>query len=214
MKGNASTWFRLGTTTVHVLGGINCLQPYNFTDACSTCGAGAAAIPPSIADLNRMGKKDLDFTAHDGQIIITRRVAEALGKSTLTGFTIASVRHFAKPEASPAFAWLRIQSQWPKMDETSVFEMDEECPECGRSGHCDSLTPPTTLRYQEPPLNAQDFNRTWEYWGVWNAPMKSTSNVGGSQCPIVSIRAKQFLSELNIRRLVFEPIYFATTGGV
>jgi hypothetical protein len=209
MKKKETAWFRFGTATVHILGGANCDQPYDFTNACSTCGAGAVAMSPLIADLNAMGKKDLDFTAHDGQIIITKRVADALADSSLTGFTLDTVRHHKKPEPDPRFAWLRIQSQWVAMHKDSVFEMDEECPECRRSGHCDSIEPPTDLRFDAPPQDAQDFSRTWEYWGVWNSPLASGPKVGGAQLPIVSARVKQFLSELKIKRLRFDPIHFA-----
>jgi len=214
MEANEPAWFVLKTSTVHVLGGINCWQPYDFSEACTTCGAGAIALPPLIADLNAMGKKDLDFTAHDGQIIVTRRVADALCESQLTGFNIDSVRHHKKLDPDPRFAWLRIRSQWPAMHRNSIFEMGDPCPECGRSGHCASRTHPIALWYPAPPRDAQDFNCTWEYWGIWNAPKKSTPNVGGARLLIVSIRARQFLTQLKIKRLRFEPIHFVNSTAV
>jgi hypothetical protein len=211
MKEKETVWFRLKIATAHILGGANCDQPYDFTNACSACGTGAIALPPLIADLSAMGKKDLDVTAYDGHIIVTRRIADAISNSPLTGVSFAPVRYRTKSEPDQRFAWLRVQSQWPPMHQKSVFEIDDACPRCHRAGHCDSRTPPTAIWYESAPRRSSDFNRTWEYWGVWSL---ASPKVGGAQLPILSARAKQFLTDLKIKHLRFDPIHFVESEGV
>jgi hypothetical protein len=84
--------------TAGLLGGTNLGQEFDYASACIVCGAGAQPVPPILADLVRMGTKQLDVTAHDGLIIVARDLAERLEQpvsraSNLCLFAVALRKH-------------------------------------------------------------------------------------------------------------------------
>jgi len=208
---NECPWLHMRVATVGLLGGSNCYQPFDFKNACKTCGAGATPIVPIIADLNKMGKKKLDQTAHDGFTIISQDLSQQLSQTDLTGYSIEAVRHKTQSaQISTRFAWLHVSNVWPKLDERSVLQLEDLCQQCGRAGHFDTYSRLTKLWYDHAPENANDFNQTWEYFGVWRAPGKSAPNVGGAQWIIVSQRARRFFLEHAVKYLQFDPIFFVS----
>lgn len=202
---DAAPWLRLRLTTVGLLGGANLEQPYDYSRACTTCGAGSSPVPPLRADMNRMGKKLLDFTAHDGHLIATRDLAESLAGSGITGFGQRPVVH-ATGKPADGFCWLQITSEWPPLSSSSVVAKEDECPNCARAGHFDSWAEPTELHFPEVPSGVADFAATFEYFGVWRHPQMTRRPVGGARCNIVSQRCRQELLRTKVRHLSFAPV--------
>ena len=206
-------WVVLRFSTTGLVGGVNCNQQFDFSEACPTCGTGAQPVPALVVNLNKMGRKQLDRTAHDGHLVISADLAAVLNVSGLDGFTLSAVQHFSTNQPDPRFFRLRIESQWPRMHPRRILEVEEQCPTCQRSGHFDTYDRASEFWYPEIPSRVCDFNLTWEYFGIWKPHHLSsrTVPVGGSQMPILSRRARMFLLEHKVRHLQFSPIFFDRT---
>lgn len=200
-------WLHLRVTTTGLLGGANLEQPYDYSDACSTCGAGSCPIPPLRIDAKRMGRKLLDVTAHDGQIVVARSLASTLKSAGLTGFEVHPVVH-STGKTADAFVWLRVTSQWQAFEPTSVVTTGDPCPECHRAGHYDSWAEPTELRYSVPPTVPCDLGQTYEYFGVWRM-QDQRKPVGGHRAILISQAFRRALIGAKVRHLQFDPVVLA-----
>jgi hypothetical protein len=198
-------WLRISICTTGILGGANLNQPYDRTHGCHKCGAGSTVIPPLIVDLNKIGKRKFDRTCHDGHIVVASDLAKALQESGLSGFSLKDVRHRTHHEPDSPYQWMAIDSVFPKMTESSIMAIEEECPVCHRAGHFDSYERLSEWWFEAPPPEAMDFNYTWEYFGVW---YMAKEPVGGEQGIVISQAARQFLIAQKVHRLDFHPVYF------
>ena len=79
---DSADWLIMRVASVGLYGGVDYGQSYRFENACGTCGAGAEPVPPLVAELGKMGKKDIDHLVYEGHFIVTKRIAAALGKTT------------------------------------------------------------------------------------------------------------------------------------
>ena len=59
-------------------GGVDYRQTYRFNDACHVCGSGADPLLPLIAELGKMGRKDIDHLIYEGHFIVSNRLATAI----------------------------------------------------------------------------------------------------------------------------------------
>lgn len=196
-------WLELYVATAGLLGGVDYGQSYDRTQACLRCGAGSTPIPPLVADLGRMGKKDLDHLIYEGHLIASKRVADGL--AGLTGVELAPVRSPRKPPDG-RWRWLRIQSELPPM--VSGYKQEHGCILCGRAGHYGDFTEPATPTYAPLPKDLPDFNLTVEYFGDWGQRRDASQAhpVGGARGVVVSQRVRQRLLELKVRRLIWVPV--------
>jgi hypothetical protein len=158
-----------------------------------------------------MGKKLLDATAHDLRIVVRRELAEFLEREKLTGFRSRPVAHKTGTRVRPddRFVWLEPTFEWPPLRPDSIVEREDPCTSCGRSGHFDSPSPATSLRYRSAPVDATDFGATFEYFGRWRAPGKPGPDVGGGRLTLVSDRFKDALRSRKVQHLSFEPLGFS-----
>lgn len=197
---------RLRLKTVGLTGGARVpAQAYDRTAACPVCGAGAVPTAPLVVELSRMGRKLIDRTAHDGQLVVHRVLSDALQSGALTGFETLPVAPIGRPRVpSDDYRWMRITSELPAMVGANLAT-ENLCPACGRSGHFDSTQDPVEFRY--PPLRAfSDVNYTFEYFGVWNL---SPSPVGGHREVVVSQRVREAFERLRVRFVGWEPVLTA-----
>jgi hypothetical protein len=202
---DSADWLVMRIATAGLCGGVDYGQSYRFESACPTCGAGAELVPPLIAELGRMGKKEIDHLVYEGHFIVRKGIAAALGRAGLTGIEPTPVQTQRRPPSSD-HVWLRITSEFPGLHEsTTGYETEAPCPVCGRSGHSGSAKEPEVPRYMTVPADTPDFNQTWEYFGDWRQVRSETHTrpVGGGQGVVVSQRA---LQELKVRRLVWIPM--------
>lgn len=205
---DSADWLIMRIATAGLYGGVDYGQSYRFEDACGTCGAGAELVPPLVAELGKMGKKDIDHLVYEGHFIVTKRIAAALRKAGLTGIEPAAVQTQRRPP-SAQHVWLRITSEFPRLHEsTTGYETEAPCSACGRGGHYGSAKEPEVPRYNPVPADTPDFNRTWEYFGDWRQVRSETHTrpVGGSQGAVVSQRVRRVLQDLKVRRLVWIPM--------
>lgn len=205
---DSAEWLIVRSATAGLYGGVDYGQSYRFENACPTCGAGAELIPPLIAELGRMGKKDIDHLVYEGHLIVSKRLMLAFQKAGLTGFERGQVR-LRRGAPSAQHFWLRITSEFPQLHEsTTGYEIEAQCPVCGRAGHYGSATEAEAPRYNRVPIDASDFNRTWEYFGNWQQVRSETHTrpVGGGQGIVVSQRTRRVLQDLEVRRLVWIPM--------
>lgn len=200
-------WYLLRVRTAGLLGGTNLGQEFDYTDACTMCGAGARPVPPILADLARMGAKQLDVTAHDGMMIVARDLAERFEAVGLTGFKPLPVRGRSPKAPHDSFRYVAISYVWPRLHESSRLATEDVCPVCGRAGHFDIHPTGTQPVYSSTPSAATDFGLTWEYFGTWRSPARAGRRpVGGQQFVIVSEPARALLSSLHRRHLAFDPV--------
>ena len=204
---DASPWLRLVVKTAGLSGGSNLDQPFDRTRACRTCGAGSSAVPPLRADLARMGKKDIDRTSHDGSLIVSRRLADALIAADFGGFELRPVKGRSRRYENAGYRWLEPVSEWPPMAPTRVLGQDDPCTSCGRSGHYSPGSVAMEFHYSAMPATAADIAYTWEYFGLWQGPPLG-NRVGGARELIVSQRMRTLLRDLKVRHVAFEPVVF------
>lgn len=177
-------------------------QRYDRKNACLQCGAGTVPIEPLYIPRNRMGKKKIDHTAHQGLLLLNRSLAEEINKVGLSGiiFHEAIVGREKK-----RYVWGKIKNTFPKLSTKSVIEKENPCSMCGRSGYFDTYSEITEFWYDEKDIrnsHLNDFNVTWEYFGVWKH-----SKLGGAQVTIVSQKARQFFLKEKVKFIDFEPIF-------
>jgi hypothetical protein len=203
-------WLRLVTTTVGLAGHFNYRQPYDHSAACPTCGAGALPIGPLTADLSKMGKKLLDQTAHDGHLVVSRKLADALLAAAATGIDVRPVRRPHRTTPDSEYRWLRVVAQWPRMAPTSQLATDDRCPECQRTGYFDVGRRPGEWHYRAPPDAAGDFGLTWERFGYWRARgwEPGVRGVGAAGGVIVSDRMRALFESLRVRHVEYVPVVF------
>lgn len=208
MNDSPTPWYRLVVETVGLMATSNLGQPFSFELACRVCGAGATPIEPLFVDATRMGKKALDATAHDQRIVVSRDLADHLVSCGLTGFRCGPVAHKTETRLRPdgRFVWLEPTFEWPPFHISSVVAREDQCPSCRRSGHFDSPVPPTSLRYSSVPRDVTDFGATYEYFGRWRAPGKTTPNVGAGRLTIVSEQFRRALLAKKVRHVSFDPV--------
>ena len=201
-------WYHLVVRTVGLLATVNLDQPFDFANACPSCGAGAIPVPPLFIDAARMGKS-LDLTAHDGRLIVRRELAESIRSLRLTGVQFLPVAHKTRTRirADERYEWLEPAFEWPPLAASSVVVLEDQCVACRRSGHFDSTSPPTALHYLDLPESPADFGATHEYFGRWRAPGKRSANVGGGRFLIVSEGFRQALLTAKVRHVDFEPVH-------
>ena len=155
-----------------------------------------------------MGRKALDATAHDDQIVVTRELAGSIREAGLSGAAFLDVSPRLGRPTSDRFRWLHIPGSWPPFSPSSTVVTDDLCATCGRAGHYDAPDRVTELRYDAYPRDAPDFNRTWEYFGVWRVQGQSSRlPVGGASSTIVSQRVRRLFREMKVRHISFEPIF-------
>lgn len=204
---DAFPWLTMTASTAGLAGGVTFGQPYDLSHACPTCGAGATPILPLIADLSRMGKKQIDATAHEDFLVVTRTLASAIAGAGLTGVDFQPVRRPSHEEPDSNYFWMKTDFEWPPMEPDSVLDIEDRCPTCLRSGHFDSYQRVTELHFRSAPELATDFGTTWEYFGVWKSARVKRAPVGGSRKVIVSRAARQFLVAQKVRRIRFDPVW-------
>lgn len=210
MNGGVGPWFRVVLKTVGLSGGVNYRQPYDRAQACVVCGVGAVPIGPLVAELSRMGKKQLDRTAHDGHVIVTTGLADALTREGLTGFELRPVRRAHLETPDTAYRWLHIVFEWPQTAPTTSFAIQDLCPRCERTGHFDLGARLDPWHYRQAPASAADFGLTWERFGIWRSKgwEPGVRGVGGQGGVIVSDRARGVLRAQRVRHLEFLPLVF------
>jgi hypothetical protein len=206
-------WLILRVATAGLYGGIDYNQEYVPDNGCQTCGAGVTPIAPLVAELGKMGKKDLDHLVYEGHLVASSRVARELTR--LSGVEALPVRSPRRPPDA-RFKWLRITSSFPRMHPSTTGVVTENvCSTCGRGGHYADPLHPETPVYETVPRLVSDLNYTWEYFGDWQQ-VRNVSNrnrVGGYRGIIVSKRVRQAIQQLNVRRLVWVPITILKRNG-
>jgi hypothetical protein len=194
--------------TAGLLGGVNLDQRYDHTGACPTCGAGSVPIAPLLAETSRMGRKAIDATAHDGHLVVTTALAEAIEEEGLSGFAVEPVSRKEGRDPDPAFRWLRIVPECRPLSPASVLEIDDLCPACGRAGHYDTYGRTTEYWSEGWGDPDADFSWTWEYFGRWRMNAKDARHhVGGMRSPVVSQRVRSLFKKLKVRQVSYDPVF-------
>lgn len=166
-------------------------------NSCKICGAGRKMIVPLHIPTNQMGRKRIDQNQRYGFIVVDVNLIEEIKNKELTGIQDYPIR-MGRNESE--FRLILIQNTLPQMSNNSQILKNDICPLCQRSGHYDYYDIESRFKYQNMPEDSwEDFNLTWEYFGIWD--MGNTS-----QELVVSKRAYEFLRDLRLGHLKFEPV--------
>ena len=208
-------WLVVRIETAGLLGGVNLDQPYDHKGACPTCGAGSVPIAPLLAQTSRMGRKAIDATAHDGHLVVTTALADAIEAAGLSGFVLEPVSRRAGRDPDPAYRWLRVVAECRPLSPASVLEIDDICPACGRAGHYDAYSRTTEYWSEGWGEPSADFSRTWEYFGRWRKnALDVQQHVGGMRRPVVSQRVRLLFKKLKVRHVSFDPVFTLDSRGL
>jgi hypothetical protein len=210
---DAAKWLVLRTATAGLLGGVDYDQYYEYDEACGTCGAGAKLSPPLIAELSRMGKKDIDHLVYEMHFIVSYKLKNALNDRGVTGIEFMPVKS-PRNSISDHFWWLRIANELGPMDTSSTgYTVYESCPSCGRAGHYRNKDMPEVPTYKPFSGDVADFHVTWEYFGNWQQKRHPSHQkpIGGGRDVIVSQKTRKLFQALGITRLVWIPTVFTHT---
>jgi hypothetical protein len=157
-----------------------------------------------------MGKKQLDRTAHDGHLVVSTSLADALTAEGLGGFSVRSVRRAHLEHADSAYRWLHIAFEWPQMATMTGLTTDDLCPQCRRTGYFDADSRLEPWRYAAAPTGAADFGLTWERFGYWRGRgwEPGLRGVGGQGGLIISDRARAVLESRKVHYVEYIPVVF------
>jgi hypothetical protein len=194
--------------TVGVFGGRNFdQQQWDWSRACSECGAGSRPKSPLYVRTSELRAKKLEFTAHDHHLVAQAELARAIRGKGLSGIAAKPVRSLAGPD--PRFVWLACKYSWPAVARPEFLFRERPCGTCGRAGHFDAWERPIAFAYAQLLKRAPDFGVTHEYFGEWRLGRRHPDGrrVGGGQRLIVSQRARRALRELGVSRLSFAPVF-------
>lgn len=177
-------------------------QKYDFSEACSECGAGVNLIPPLDLPLNSMGKKLMDCTAHNEWLVFRKELAEKIINANLKDISFYPAK-VGKNESD--YLWGKIENILPKLHTTSeIIYNYTKCDTCMNSGNYDYYDRPNTHVYSLTTKSImKDFNLTHEFFGDWKS-----SKLGGNRKIIISQATRQFLLKEKVKHLDYEPIEF------
>jgi hypothetical protein len=126
--------------------GEECGTTYDETTACKRCGAGADQTSELILDTRRIPKgKDIARTI-GGEIVVSRRFAEAFRKHGLQGAEFQPVLHRGRKSLEPSeWSQLVVTSSPVKLSSRTVtgntpFDLDEQNEHRCPKGHTAGLT--------------------------------------------------------------------------
>jgi hypothetical protein len=177
-------------------------QKYNFSNSCEECGAGVEPISPLIIPINSMGKKLIDFTAHNNWLIFRKEIAE---KTITKKFSGISFHPAIIGRNVDNFLWGKIDNILPKLNTKSKIRFNEaKCNTCINSGNFTNFETETAFIYPKNLRSSfKDYNLTNEFFGEWKY-----SKMGGGRLVIVNQKVRQFLMQEKVKNLDFEPIEF------
>jgi hypothetical protein len=170
---------------------------YLIAGECDKCGAGREMRLPLHIPVNQMRKKRIDQNQRYGYVIADVKLVEEIGLHGLTGIQDHSVQVGVMKKE---FRHIVVSNTLPRMAPESKINKVDVCPKCYRSGHYDNYARETRFIYNRLKDDSWcDFNLTWEYFGIWDMGQNIQSLV-------VSKRAYEFIRNLRLRHIKFEPI--------
>jgi hypothetical protein len=177
-------------------------QKYDYSSACKHCGAGVLPISPLLIPKNSMGKKLIDFTAHNNWLIFKKELAERIATLKLSGISFHPLIIGRKENE---FQWGRIDNILPKLHPSSKIRFNEaKCNFCENSGNFGNFESETKYIYSKEFKSLfKDFNSTFEFFGEWKY-----SKMGGQRLVIVNQKVRQFLLQEKVKNIAFVPIEF------
>ena len=177
-------------------------QKYDYSSACKHCGAGVSPIPPMLIPKNSMGKKLIDFTAHNNWLIFKKELAEKVVNIKLSGMSFHPIINGRQENE---YKWGRIDNILPKLHPSSKIRFNvAKCNSCENSGNFGNFESETKYIYSKESKSLfKDFNLTFEFFGEWKY-----SKMGGQQLVIINQKVRQFLLKENVKNIDFEPIEF------
>ncbi|MEY2493794.1 MAG: hypothetical protein QOJ45_286 [Verrucomicrobiota bacterium] len=100
--------FQMKITSMFEPAGEECGTKYDASTACPRCGAGAKQFTPLFLQVNRIPKgKDISSTIA-GEVVISRRMADALDRHGITGAEMLPIR--SNPSSSAESPdWFQLQ---------------------------------------------------------------------------------------------------------
>ena len=131
---------------LNTYGGPETGTEYDLSDACTSCGTGAAQVGPLRLRLRRPPKHDIWLTL-DHEIV----VSEALAESLISRGCNCLEQVVASRTSVPLPLWqLRPQATLPRFSPaTSGVVRERPCPACDRDGYFGIPHVPTRLVYVE-----------------------------------------------------------------
>lgn len=174
-------------------------QPIDYTESCPTCKAGRQFQFPLKVTQNSMGKKKIDQNGRYGFLVFDNDLVQRVIKSDLKGIEFFPIE-MGRDKSN--FKLAQITSELPKFMDKTVIHKFEVCENCGRSGHYNNYDKVDEFWYNKSDLDnaTNDFYRTWEYFGIWDMGQNF-------QTIIISQKSRQFLKQLKLRHLIYEPIF-------
>lgn len=189
---------RIGTSGLDNPKGLD--DAFDYSDACPVCKA--SRIPKTNLHIptNSMGKKMLDTNLRYGYLIFHVDLIAKIKNNDLRG--IGFVDCSVGRERS-LFKEGKISNIFPRLADKSIVTIEDQCPECFKSGHYDTYTIYSEFWYKNHDLDnlTDDFYLTWEYYNWWKK---------GATHPrlIVSKKCKELVfDKIKQRHIKLEPIF-------
>lgn len=175
-------------------------QIYDYSSACPNCGAGILPIIPIYVPENKMGKKLIEFTAHNGWPVFRHTLKNTLEENNITGIKFNNII-LGKDKENFYIGF--INSILPKLDPSSKINFNHSiCATCHNSGNFHNFSSETSYVYKKSNVqNLKDFNLTHEYFGEWKY-----SKLGGARHIVISQKVRQILLQNKVKYLDFIPI--------
>ncbi len=177
-------------------------QEFDFSQACSVCGAGVIPKIPLTIPKNKMGKRVLDCTAHNAWLIFHKKLTKLIEGHNFSGISFGPA---IVGKNSDDFLWGKIVNTLPKLDPSSKLNFNHSnCNKCENSGNFGNFDKESTIVYSTSSKSKfKDFNLTNEFFGEWEF-----SKLGGARLIIIKQSIRQFFINEKVKYLDYTPIAF------
>ena len=177
-------------------------QKYDKSNSCPNCGAGIIPIPPLIIPINSMGKKLLEYTAHNNWLIFKREFSDKIIRNELTGISFHPTKI---GKNSSDYLWGKIDNILPRLNSSSKIRFNEtKCETCYNSGNFSNFDSETNFVFSKDQIPLfKDFNLTNEFFGEWEY-----SRLGGSRLVIIHQKVRNLFINERFNKIDYLPIIF------
>ncbi len=181
---------------------------YDMSQACATCGAGARQISALYvkADNLRMIRKHRAIGSYYDDIIVDGGIQKKLVDAGATGISFGEVRARLKNEKWSMVARDQVliaHTMPPRRFEHTMSEDKYLCKVCRRGG---VVNVPMTSYRSEDLVGMQDFNLTWEWFGVFKFNGKVDEALFPSPGVLVTPKVMNIFREASVTTFKWTPV--------
>lgn len=173
---------------------------FDYSKACPICKADRISKTNLHIPVNSMGRKLLDMNFRYGYLIFHENLVTLIINQGIKGIDFVDC---SVGREKSLFKEGKISNVFPKLSDKSIVLIENQCPNCLKSGHYDTYNVYPEFWHKRHDLDTliDDFYLTWEYYSIWEK---------GATHPmlIISKKCKNLIfDKIKQRHIKLEPIF-------